>query len=174
MVELFLFISFLVIGVGAYGGGIATIPLIEHELVFVRQWLTPQDMAELIAVAQMTPGPIAINAATFAGYRVAGFTGALVSTIAVITPSLILCSLLIHFFNKLKNTDLVQKVKKAVSPAVMGLILSAVVIYGQSSVADITSLSIALVSFLVLLFFRQSIHPVLLIIVAGITGVFLF
>ena len=72
-----LFISFLIIGVGAYGGGLVTVPLIQHEIVVRYKLLTLREMSELLAIAQMTPGPVSINTATFTGYRLAGITGSI-------------------------------------------------------------------------------------------------
>ena len=80
--------SFMIIGLSACGGGLVTIPLIQHEMVNIRHWLTLSDVTKLLAIAQMTPGPIAINAATFVGFQVAGVIGSLMSTLAVIFPSI--------------------------------------------------------------------------------------
>jgi len=88
-------VSFMLIGLGAYGGGMVTIPLIQHELVQNRQWLKFDEMGQILAIAQITPGPIAINAATFTGYRLSGVPGALLATAAVILPSLLILSVYI-------------------------------------------------------------------------------
>ncbi len=87
-----LFFTFIRIGLGAFGGGLATIPFIHHELVVSHAWLTEREFAEVVSLAQMTPGPVAVNAATYVGYRLAGFAGSLTATIAVVAAPLALVS----------------------------------------------------------------------------------
>ena len=174
MIELELFGAFFLIGIAAYGGGVAAITLIEHELVITRNWFTAVEMSELIAVSQMTPGPIAINTATFLGYRMGGVSGAFVSTLAVITPSVLLCTLIVLFFLFLKRAGLLERIHSAVAPAVLGLILAAVIIYFRSAVTDFSGLGIAVVTFSALFFKRTRMHPVFLIFLGGLAGVVLF
>ncbi|KMQ49660.1 Chromate transport protein [Chitinispirillum alkaliphilum] len=171
MNEIDLFIAFFIIGIGAYGGGVAAIALIEHELVLTRQWLSAMEMSELIAVAQMTPGPIAINAATFAGYRIAGFTGALFSTLAVIMPSIILCTLIVVSALFIAKKGSVKRIRSAVEPAVFGLILSAVLIYARGALIDFVSVIIALATFALILLFRFKLHPLIYIAMGGLGGI---
>ncbi|HDN85562.1 MAG TPA: chromate transporter, partial [Candidatus Aerophobetes bacterium] len=93
-----LFLTFLKIGLFAYGGGYAMIPLIQHEMVTSSGWLAMSEFLKIITVAEMTPGPIAINLATFTGYKLAGFPGAVVSTIGVILPSFFIVLILTKVF----------------------------------------------------------------------------
>ncbi len=174
MIEIELFGAFFMIGIAAYGGGVAAIALIEHELVLTRNWFTAVEMSELIAVSQMTPGPIAINAATFAGYRVGGISGAFLSTLAVITPSILLCTLLVLFFMILKRVGLLERIHAAVAPAVLGLIVGAVFIYFRTAVTDFSGLGIAVITFFLMLLKGATLHPVVLILMGGVAGIFLF
>ena len=99
-----LFLVFLKIGAFTFGGGYAMIPLIQREVVENRKWLDDEDILDIIAIAESTPGPIAINAATFVGFRVAGFWGSLISTLGVVLPSvliILLISYLLAFFEDL-------------------------------------------------------------------------
>ena len=87
--------SFAQIAAGAFGGGLSTLPLIEYQLVRVNGWLTPPQFGQVLALSQVTPGPIAINAATFVGFQQAGIPGSIVSTLSIIiVPVLILCAIL--------------------------------------------------------------------------------
>lgn len=88
-----LFVTFLKIGAFTFGGGYAMIPLIQREVVETNEWITDDDILEIVAIAESTPGPIAINSATFVGYRICGFWGAIFSTLGVVLPSfvIILC-----------------------------------------------------------------------------------
>ena len=94
MILLQLFLSFLQIGLFSIGGGYAAIPLIQSQTVDVHQWLTSEQFMDLATIAEMTPGPIAINGATFVGLKVAGFPGAVIATLGCILPSIIIVSLL--------------------------------------------------------------------------------
>ena len=174
MIALSLFWSFFGIGAAAFGGGIVTIPMIEYELVTVRGWISATELSELIAVAQMTPGPIAVNAATYTGFRVAGFWGAFCATAGVTLPSVILCSALIYFLTRFRHIRWIDTFRKSVQPAVVGLVLATVFIYGKGAVTDIWSAFIAFLTFAALAAFRGKIHPVILIVCGGIAGVVIY
>ncbi len=174
MLGLRLFISFFMVGIAAYGGGVVTIPLIEHEVVIVNNWLSADELSGLIAVAQMTPGPIAVNAATFTGFRVLGFTGAVAATLGVLLPSIIICSVLIYLFARYKHLTWLAVLRKSVQPAVFGLIIAAVITYSNSSITDFITAGLAVATFIILTFFRDRVHPVLMILASGVAGIFLF
>lgn len=99
-----LFLSFLKIGAFSFGGGYAMLPLIKKEIIEVHGWLTLKEFIDILAVVEMTPGPVAINSATFLGYNVAGLTGAFVATLAVIIPSIVVILLIAHFIEKFKSS----------------------------------------------------------------------
>jgi chromate transporter len=162
--------SFLIIGLGTFGGGMAAIPLIEHELVTVHGWVGIAELSELIAVAQMTPGPIGVNAATYTGYKVAGAAGAAVATAGYTFPSVVICVTLARVLGRFGSVSWVEALKKSVRPAAAGLIVAAVLTYGRAAVTDIWAAVIAIAAFAVLLLSKEKAHPALLILCGGIAG----
>lgn len=125
MMLLKLFWSFLQVGMFSFGGGLAALPLIKNEMVDVHGWLTLAEFTDLITIAEMTPGPIAINAATFVGIMLAGWPGAIIATLGCITPSVILVSLLAMIYKRYKKLTIVQGILSGLRPAVIALIASA-------------------------------------------------
>lgn len=120
-----LFFSFIQVGLFSVGGGYAAIPLIQEQIVEKHQLLTMAEFTDLITIAEMTPGPITINSATFVGQRVYGTLGAVVCSIAAILPSFIICLTLAYFYYKYKSFSGVQTVLASLRPAVVALIASA-------------------------------------------------
>lgn len=120
-----LFLSFLKIGLFSIGGGYAAMPLIREQVVVSHPWLTMSEFTDLITIAEMTPGPIAVNSATFVGMRLAGITGALISTLGVIIPSLIIVSLLYFLYRRYRELPMLQNVLAALRPTVVAMISSA-------------------------------------------------
>ena len=120
-----LFFSFPKVGLFSVGGGYAAMPLIQSQVVEQHNWLTLQEFTDLITIAQMTPGPIAINSATFVGVRIAGIPGAVVATLGCIAPALVLVSLLAYIYNKYQNLSVIQNVLACLRPVVVALILGA-------------------------------------------------
>ena len=125
MIYLQLFFSFLQIGMFSFGGGYAAMPLIREQVVSCHGWLDMGEFTNLITISQMTPGPIAINSATFVGTKIAGIPGAVVSTLGCILPSCILVTLLAWLYLKYQKMDLLQEVLKSLRPAVVAMIASA-------------------------------------------------
>ena len=125
MIYLQLFISFLQIGAFSFGGGYAAMPLIQNQVVQLHPWLTQSEFTDLITISQMTPGPIAINSATFVGTRIAGMPGALAATAGCVLPSCILVTLLAKIYLKYRNLSLLQGVLKSLRPAVIAMIAAA-------------------------------------------------
>lgn len=169
-----LFWSFVVIGLGAYGGGLVTIPLIQHELVVTRNWLIFSEMAEILAIAQMTPGPIAINAATFAGFRVHGIMGAAAATLAVILPSMIILTIIVPFVARFRKNYHLRRLRKGLQLGVLSLILYAVWSYGAMAVEGWQDLGIAVAAFALLVAFERKLHPVVVILAGGVVGMMVF
>lgn len=120
-----LFLSFIQVGLFSVGGGYAAIPLIQYQIVDVHKLMTMAEFTDLITIAEMTPGPISINAATFVGTRLSGIPGALICTLGCIIPSFIICLILAHFYYKYRDFSGVQRVLSALRPAVVALIASA-------------------------------------------------
>ncbi len=125
MIYLKLFISFLQIGCFSFGGGYAAMPLIQEQVVTLNHWLTLDAFTDLVTISQMTPGPIAVNAATFVGTQIAGTPGAIVATLGCILPSCIFVTMLAFIYTKYRNLSLLQGTLSALRPAVVALIANA-------------------------------------------------
>jgi chromate transporter len=167
-----LFVSFILIGFGAYGGGLVTIPLIQHELVAGRHWLEFDQMAQILAIAQMTPGPIAVNAATFTGFRLSGILGSMIATAAVVLPSILILVLLVPQIEKLKKNKYMNKFGQGIQLGVLSLILFAVGSYGYAAIRGWLDLMIAAGAFLFLIAFEGKLHPIIAILICGLIGIF--
>ena len=125
MIYLELFWSFLQIGLFSFGGGYAAMPLIQGQVVTDHDWLSMTEFTDLITISQMTPGPIAINSATFVGIKIAGIPGALVATIGCILPSCIIVTLVAKLYLKYRNMAVLQGILNSLRPAVVAMIASA-------------------------------------------------
>lgn len=125
MIYFQLFLSFLQIGLFSFGGGYAAMPLIQGQVVTDHGWLSMTEFTDLITISQMTPGPIAINSATFVGIKIAGIPGALVATIGCILPSCIIVTLVAKLYLKYRNMAVLQGILNSLRPAVVAMIASA-------------------------------------------------
>lgn len=125
MTYLQLFWSFFQVGLFSIGGGYASLPLIQQQVVELHGWLQMTEFSDIITISQMTPGPIAINAATFVGIRIAGIGGAVIATLGCILPSCMILLTVAHFYYKYKNLSAVQGILYGLRPAVVALIASA-------------------------------------------------
>ena len=125
MIYLELLWSFFQIGLFSFGGGYASLPLIQTQVVDRHHWLTMTEFTDIITISQMTPGPIAVNSATFVGTRIAGMPGALAATAGCVLPSCILVTLLAKIYLKYRNLSLLQGVLKSLRPAVIAMIAAA-------------------------------------------------
>ncbi|WP_342536354.1 chromate transporter [Sporosarcina sp. FSL K6-3508] len=178
MIFLDLFRTFFMVGLISFGGGYAMIPVIEME-VTSHNWMTTQEFTDIIAIAGMSPGPIATNSAVFVGYHTAGLSGAIVSTAGMVLPSLIIILLVSIFFTKANKHPIVQSAFYGLRPIIVGLIIFAAIkfaisnqLIGSFSLHSLTLLAIFIVSFISLIKFR--VHPALVIITAGIFGMFIY
>lgn len=136
-----LFISFFKIGLFSFGGGYAALALIQQEVVVENSWLAVGEFNDLITISQMTPGPIALNSATFVGQRVAGFPGSLAATIGCILPSAIIVGALSYFYKKYKDIDIMADVLKFLRPAIVVMILIAGLDILKTSLFDINPIA---------------------------------
>jgi chromate transporter len=125
MICLELFLCFFQVGLFGVGGGYAAMPIIQNLAVLRYGWLSMQEFSDLITIAEMTPGPIAINAATFVGARMAGIPGALVATLGFLLPSFVIVSLLSYAYTKYKGAGPMRAIMESLRPAVVALIASA-------------------------------------------------
>ena len=161
-----LFISFFKIGAFSFGGGYAMLPFIKKEIIEVHHWLTTSEFIDILAVSEMTPGPIAINSATFLGYKVAGVIGSIAATLAVVLPSFIVISLIYHFYTKFRNSPYVDWAFKGIRPVVLGLIASASISVAKDAFIDLKSVIIAAVLFYIVSF--KKLNPIIAIVLAGV------
>lgn len=125
MIYLQLFLSFLQVGMFSFGGGYAALPLIQGQVVTAHGWLSMSEFTDLITISQMTPGPIAVNSATFVGEKIAGIPGALCATAGCILPSCIIVTIIAKIYLKWRNMEVFQGVLGSLRPAVVAMIASA-------------------------------------------------
>lgn len=184
MIYLEMLWSFVQIGLFSIGGGYAAMPLIQHQVVDAHPWLTLSQFADVMAIAEMTPGPIAINAATFVGIQVAGIPGAIVATLGCVLPSCVIVMALAYVYYKYRGLKLVQGVLGGLRPAVVAMIASAglslivLSFYGQRTLPeDLGGFSwISVIIFAAGLFVlrKWKVNPVYVMAGAGALGVLLY
>ncbi len=167
-----LFISFFKVGAFSFGGGYAMLPLLEKEVIKTHGWMTPTEFVDIFAISEMTPGPIAVNSATFLGYKMAGILGSIVATLAVIMPSFIVVSLLFASLVKFKNSPYVDWIFKGIRPIVLGLILAAGITVAQTSLGSIKSILIGILLFYLVTF--KDFNPIWGIVLAGTLGIIFY
>lgn len=177
MIYLQLFLSYLKIGFFGFGGGYAMLALIQNEIVVQRGWLTAAEFADIVALSQMTPGPIAINSATYIGYTVAGFGGAVVATASVCLPALTLMVLITRFFLHFKDNRYVHGIVAGMRPVVVGMIAAAALLLifpHDQSAANFTD-AWSWVFFAGCLYGSvRKINPILLIALSALGGIFIY
>lgn len=176
MIYLQLFWSFIQIGLFSIGGGYAAMPLIQAQVVQHHAWLTMSEFTDLITIAEMTPGPIAVNSATFVGIRIAGLPGALIATFGCILPSLFIVSLLAFIYYRYKSLSLLQSILASLRPAVVALIASAglsillqVVFGGQAMALEVVNW-VGVVLFVAAFFALRKLkwNPILVMVLCGV------
>lgn len=174
MIYFQLFYVFFKIGLFSFGGGYAVLSLIQKDVVERFQWITTSEFTEIVALSQVTPGPIAINSATYIGYKVTGSVfGSMFTTIGVVLPSFLVLSLIVIFLNKFRNSLIVDRAFKALRPTVLGLILAAgLSLLKPENFIDIKSFVIFGLS--IVLSLKWNIGVIPLIIGSGILGIILY
>jgi len=174
-----LFFSFVYIGAFSFGGGLAALPLIQEQIVELHSWMSLSEFTDLISIAQMTPGPIAINSATFVGIRLAGLKGAFVATIGCLLPSILIVSLLAFLYFKYKELNWVKGILAGLRPAVVAMIAAAGVAIFKIAISPLANgvinyVAIILFSF-VLVFLRwKKINPIIMLMISGILGIVIY
>ncbi len=175
-----LFAAFFQVGLFTFGGGYAAIPLIQDQVIRVHPWMTMGEFSDLVTIAEMTPGPIALNAATFVGMRVAGPAGAVAATLGAVLPSVIIVSILAWAYFRYKGLSAVEGILSGLRPAVVALIFSAglgileLALFGDRGVrqgigaVDPISLGCFLAGLFVLRKWRFS--PIVVMVGAGVLG----
>ncbi|HHT84336.1 MAG: chromate transporter [Bacillota bacterium] len=167
-----LFSSFFKIGAVAFGGGYAMIPLICGEVVNVRGWLDMAEFVDVIAISQGTPGPIAINSATYVGFKVAGVPGSAVATLGVVLPPFIIMMILGRLFLKYKEVPVVKDMLSGIRPVVVALILCAALSVFSTSVTGVVPAIVAAAAIVAILAF--DVDPVLLLVISGAAGLVMY
>ncbi|MCD8172031.1 MAG: chromate transporter [Alistipes sp.] len=173
MIYIQLFISYLKIGFFGFGGGYAMLSLIQNEIVVRNQWLTNNELADIIAISQMTPGPIAINSATYVGYTITGSVwGAVLATFAVCLPAMTIMVLVTRFYLRLHNNAYVSAAMRGMQPMMIGMIAAAaLMLLTPDTFVDVKSWLIFAVCFLASI---KKVNPILLIVLSGVAGYLLY
>ncbi len=182
MLYLQLFYTFFKIGLFGFGGGYAMLSMIQGEVVTRHGWLTSQEFTDIVAISQMTPGPIGINSATYVGFTATGSVwGSITATLAVVLPSFILMLAISKFFLKYQKHPVVEAVFSGLRPAVVGLLASAALVLMNaenfsSPKEDMYSFIISCLIFLIAFIGtrKYKINPILMIVVCGIAGLILY
>ena len=170
MIFLELFLTFFKIGAFTFGGGYAMLPLVQ-EAVLQNGWLGLEEVINFIAVSESTPGPFAINMATYVGNQMGGVFGAFCATLGVVLPSFIIILVVAKCFDKFKNSHSVKGIMSGLKPAVVGLIASAVLSIGKTVFATsevYVSAAIFLVSLILAL---KKVHPIIIILITAVLGI---
>lgn len=164
---------YLKIGIFGFGGGYAMLSLIQYEVVDKHHWLSLQEFTDVVAISQMTPGPIGINSATYIGYTVTGNVwGSLIATLAVCLPSFVLVLLISYFFARFRSNKYVAAAFTGLRPMTVGLIAAAALIMmNGENFTDYKSVLVFLAAFF--LTWKYKLHPILTICLAGVAGLFL-
>lgn len=169
MKELFdLFWTFCKIGALTFGGGYVMLPLIQREIVENKKWSTEKEILDYYAVGQCTPGVIAVNTATFIGYKLRGIIGGIVATLGVIFPSIVIILIIAAFLQNFADLAIVQSAFAGIRVAVVALIITTVVKLIKSSIKDYLGVIIAIIAFVISAFIGLS--PVYVVIAAALTG----
>lgn len=183
-VYLELFWSFFQIGLLSIGGGYAAIPLIQNQVVDIHGWLNMTQFADITTIAEMTPGPIAINAATFVGTRIAGLPGAVIATIGCVVPSCIIVIVLAYLYYRFRELDSIKGILSGIRPVAVAMIASAgislliLAVYGERSLptdissADFVALGIFLIGFFILRKWKP--NPLWIMAGSGAAGLILY
>ncbi len=175
-----LFITFFKIGLFTFGGGYAMLPLIKEEVV-AHKWMEIEEVINFIAISESTPGPFAINCATYVGMETGGVLGAICATLGVVLPSFIVILIVARFYKQFKESKIVSSVMTGLRPAVIGLIGSALVSMVMTVFLpngfDFTSIaipdllvSLAIAVIMTILVFKK-VHPIIIIVLSAVAGI---
>ncbi len=167
-----LFLTFFKVGAFGFGGGYGILSLMQEEMVHNQAWLTKGEFLDIVAIAEMTPGPIAINMGTFVGFRMAGFFGALTATFSVVLPSFIIVLFLIKLFFKYQSYNTIQDALNGIRPAILAIIASAAIVLIGEAINDIYSFIIAILVFMLMT--ANKINPIILLILSGLAGIIIY
>jgi len=171
MILLLLALTCLKVGTFVFGGGMTMIPMMEQDVVTRYKWLTHREFVDGIALGQMTPGPLLVSA-TFVGYKVAGFAGAVTATVCIFLPSCLMTILVSRALDRLKRSKHVQALLRGLNASVIGLLLAAAFSIGKSSLVDLWTVLFALGTIVCVI--RYKVDSALIILTAGALGSVVF
>lgn len=163
-----LFITFIKIGAFTFGGGYAMVPLIQRETVEKKKWINDDDILEIVAIAESTPGPIAVNSATFVGYKTAGVLGAAAATIGVVLPSFTIIYFISFVIDKFENNTAVKYAFSGIRAGVLALIIKALWTISKKNAQNIISFIITAFAFI---FAALNINMIYIIFACAVTGI---
>ncbi|WP_035172479.1 chromate transporter [Caldanaerobius polysaccharolyticus] len=166
-----LLLSFIKIGAFSFGGGYAVLAVMQKEIVSVNHWISGKEFIDVVAISQITPGPIAINSATYVGYALKGILGSALATVGVILPSFIIILIIARYFTRFSYKPAVQWMFKGIRPASIGLIAAAALSMARGAFTDVYSWLIFLLAFVLT---YRDFDPILLTLICGLLGVILY
>ena len=160
-----LYLAFFRTGIFTFGGGLAMMPMLQKELIEKKHWLTEEDLIDYYAIGQSTPGIIAVNVATFVGYKQAGVLGAIVATLGIISPSIIIITILAGTINSISEYPRVQAALKGINVAVAALLTTVIIKFAKKTIKNIWNVLFMLAAFLCIFWLKV---PSFIIILAAI------
>ena len=164
-----LLLTFFKIGLFSFGGGYAMLPFMQREIIEKHGWLSSSEFMDIIGISQMTPGPVAINSATFVGYKTKGFLGSVFATTGMILVSFILVSIVSKIITKFKESKYLKAALLGMKPVLIALILNAFIDLAKEAYVDVKSVIITLI--IAACLFSKKVHPILTIVIAAILGI---
>lgn len=164
-----LFGTFILIGILNFGGGYAMISFIQNQVVNIHDWLTVQEYTDMIAISQSTPGPIAVNTATYTGFKIGGLTGAFLATLGLVIPAYFIILGLMHLMSSNKDNTLMKSLISGIRPMVVALTAGSAITLGFENVHTLYELALFLLAFFLLR--RYELNPIILVSVFGIWGI---
>lgn len=166
-----LFLTFMKIGAFTFGGGYAMIPIIHREIVENKKWISEDEMLEIIAISESTPGPMAINSATFVGYKVGGFLGALSASIGVILPSFLIILVISGLLVAFKDNPILNSAFSGIRIGVLALLIKTLISMIKKSNHNVFAYFIIVTSFFAVAFFK--VNAIYVILCCAIIGIFI-
>lgn len=149
-----LYFSFAKIGTFTIGGGLAMMPMMQSELIEKRKWITDEELIDYYAVGQSTPGIVAVNVATFVGYKQMGIVGGIFATLGMVTPSLVIIMILASLINSINDFPIIQKALKGINVAVAALLTSTIINFMKKTIKKFTNSIFMMISFLLVFVFK--------------------
>lgn len=167
-----LYFAFFRIGGLTFGGGLTMLPMLKAELVEKKHWVEEEDLLDYYAVGQCTPGIIAVNVSTFVGYKKRGILGAIFSTLGMVSPSLIIVSVIAMFLDQFMSNQAVAHALNGIKVVVCALLINTVYTMGKKTLKNITAWIVCLIAFILAMF--TPVPTVLIVVLAGLFGIILF